>query len=201
MFDKKDLKALEKIGCQTLLDLALQIPKSYENYFLAQKPQSGEMQLLDVEVMAITKRPKYLQLSLFCHNFNRSMRGIIFYFKPFHFISFKEGNRLFVYGKIERQEQLQIVQPKIIAPSGVDTVCVKYRSKSIGKYIDKYLHIEALHDCGLNYTIAELIIDIHYPDEAFVKAYKSEKGFSKKHLYALKFVELFTYLDKLHKKK
>ena len=200
---KEDSELFKKLGLSNILDLAVLAPTSYEDLTLKNFYIIGQNTLLDATIMSAIKTNKILKLKLFAHNLDREINGVIFNSTYFHVKNFIVGSRVFLYGRIEDNFGLQIVQPKIIKEYGEITpkYKTKLRNKTVIIFMKKYLTRENLLEYGLKEEIVESILKIHNPDFDFLKSYVLSEGFSGKYLYALKYVEIFNYILKLSKLK
>ena len=203
MQSKEDSELFKKLGLSNILDLATLAPTSYEDLTLKDFFIVGQNQLIDATILNATKSTKVLKLKLFAHNLNQEINGIIFNSTYFHVKNFNSGTRLFLYGKIEDNFGLQIVQPRIVKEYGEITpkYKTKLRNKTIMTLLKKYLTKENLLSFGLKEEVVESVLKIHNPDFEFLKGYVAQEGFSGKYLYALKYIEIFNHILKLSKLK
>jgi ATP-dependent DNA helicase RecG len=200
--DPADASRLKKLGVTSYLDLALLLPKSYENSFLNTTPALNQKNTIQVKVLRATWSPKALSLRFFCTTWDEEISGVIFSAKPYHRAMFKVGSELDLNGKVEWQNgRLSIIQPQII--SELNKLTPRYKTplqnKTVLALIDKYLHVEKLIDEGLSQEEAQTIYSLHKPSVA--KAIELERGYSEKVLHVIKFVEIYNYLKILQKKK
>ena len=200
---KEDSELFKKLGVSNILDLASLAPSSYEDLTLKNFYIPNQNQLIDATIKSSVKTNKILKLKLFSHNLNRDLNGVIFNSTYFHVKNFSVGSRLFLYGRIEENFGLQIVQPRIVKEYGEITpkYKTKLRNKTIISLMKKYLTEQNLLSYGLREDVVESILKIHYPDYEFLKQFVSNDGFSGKYLYALKYVEIFNHILKLSKLK
>ncbi len=201
---KEDQKSFEKLSVKSALDLALIIPKSYEDHYLSTKLKAGEFHTLKATIKSSSYHPKYLKLTLFAHNLNRELSGIIFHPRKYHYEKFQVGTKHFLYGKIEYlYEKYQITQPQILQE--INKITPKYKSrlqnKTILSLMKKYLKKESLLEEGLDEKKWQILEQIHFPNREFVKSFKESGGFSKEILLFIKYLEVFNYLKELSKKR
>ena len=201
--NKEDSELFKKLGVSNILDLASLAPTSYEDLTLKEFYVANQNQLIDATIKSTAKTNKILKLKLFSHNLNREINGIIFNSTYFHVKNFSVGSRLFLYGRMEENFGLQIVQPRIVKEYG--EITPKYKSKLRNKTIitlmKKYLTKENLLSYGLKEEVVESVLKIHNPDLKFLKQFTSCEGFCNKYLYALKYIEIFSHILKLSKLK
>jgi len=198
-FDTQDKERFKKIGVESLLDLSLLLPKTYENNFLSTSLRIDFDNVLDVTVLSKSDVGKFLKLRFFCHNLNQEIAGIIFHPKLFHKKIFAIKSRIYIRGKIEYNYNIySIVQPKII--KNINIIDVKYKNCVIKNLIDKYISKTALEEEGLDKKTAFIISLFHNPTISFLNNFQ-KNGYNEEELYALKYVEIYNYLKKLSSKK
>ncbi len=198
-FDKEDELNLKKLKINSLLDLALLIPSSYEDNFLSNELYPGKVCVIDAEVKTLQRVPKYLKVKFYSFKFDKEIEGIIFHPKPFHNKLFSYGARVFIKGKIEQNfGRVSIIQPKTVTE--VNTISSKYktplRNQTVKKLIDKYIIKERLLKEGLSLKEADDLLLFHHPTHTFL-----EQRDSFRYIRTLKFIEIFNHLKKLSSKK
>ena len=202
-----DREFIKKLKISNLLELALFTPNSYEDYIVKTYPIIGTNQLIEATIERLERTPKILKVKLYSHNFNQYIRGVIFHSTYYHEVNFKPGKRLFLYGRMEDNFGLQIVQPKIVEISQViGQIVPKYKSSlknsDILTFIKRHLTKEGLQKYCLSDDKIEKLLKIHFPDEAFYISYiKNENYFSPEYLYVLKYTEIYNHIMKLSKLK
>ena len=230
-FEPADRAQLAKIGVTSLLDLALCLPKSFEDTTLSQEPREGRV-CAGVELTNVARaRGGILSATAFCKEWNTSLKIVIFNAKAWHFGAFKRGKEMIISGVCSRAfGGWQVINPKIITKTG--EILPRYKSAlkddALKKLIAKYVNLGALINEGLRENEAKFLTDLQESNEnsvrilALLKAQISGKSenlgadkiaeissenFSgrdfelKSGLEILKFVEIFNYLKKLSSKK
>ena len=195
----KEKEQFKEFGFSSILDLALFTPTSYEDLTLKQAPILDTNQLIDATINSVTKTPKYLKLRLFAHNFNKELSAIIFNPRYFHQKNFIAGSRYYLYGRLEQNFGLQMVQPKILNEIG--EITPKYKKRSIKALIKKYVIKENLLAFGLKEEIVDSLLKVHFPDQKFYILYIKNNSYHDKYLKALKYTEIFNHILKLSKLK
>ncbi|MCD8213940.1 MAG: ATP-dependent DNA helicase RecG, partial [Campylobacter sp.] len=77
-FEQKDKEELAKIGVISLLDLALILPKSFEDTTLADEPSEGQI-CVEVAVKSVTRARGGTLLALaFCERCQTNIKIVIF---------------------------------------------------------------------------------------------------------------------------
>ena len=201
-FDEKDRINLKKIGVTTLLDLALKLPKSFEDTSLAAAPKDGHVSVA-VEIKSAYRQGGMLHAVCWCEAWEQSVKIVIFNAKPWHHGAFKVGKSVFVSGKCAyAYGSWQLTNPKIVTK--INEIIPKYkltlRDDSFKNLIQKYVNLPNLLDAGLAPKEAEFLLDLHRGDEksvAILDALVRENTGAE----MLKFVEIYNYLKKLNAKK
>jgi len=187
---KEDLEKLKKIGVKSPLELALIKPKNYEDNHLYPYvlPTS---QAFEAEILEVKKSSKITRIKFYLKNINQIIWGVFFQFKKWHESVFKTGNILYIRGEIKNN---QIVQPKPITK--INEITPVYKTslniRSLRALIKKYITLQNLSLLPEN--IAKTLFFMHFPQS-------KEHTDDKKITYALKWAEIFNYLNKLNHKK
>ena len=230
-FEPADRAQLAKIGVTSLLDLALCLPKSFEDTTLSQEPREGRVCAV-VELTNVARaRGGILSATAFCKEWNTGLKIVIFNAKTWHFGAFKRGKEMIISGVCSRAfGGWQVINPKIITKTG--EILPRYKSAlkddALKKLIAKYVNLGALINEGLRENEAKFLTDLQESNENSVRilallkaqisgrsdnlgadkiAEISGENFSgrnfelKSGLEILKFVEIFNYLKKLSSKK
>lgn len=200
-FEEKDRENLEKLGVKNLIDLALILPSSYEDLSLSSQPNPSCFNTTEIEVYSSFRSFSVLKISAFSSAWQSYIQITIFHPKAFHYSLYKAGRKLFIYGKCEKAfESYNFVNPKIV--QNVGKINFKFKQKikdaEILKLKAKYINEENLLTFGLSEREAKnLMIFNQVSKEAvekiFARSEKDEKF--------LKFIEIFSYLKKLHSKR
>ncbi len=199
-FEEADREKLKKLGVNSFLDLALNIPTKYENNYLTNRLEIGKEAVLEVAVLDRAQTPKFLKVRFFSPFFDREIGGIIFHPKAFHKKLFCIGCKLFVKGKIEKSfgGKVTIVQPKSI--SDINSINVKYKTKlknqSVKELVKKYVTIQNLLKSGLKENEAKTLYSYHFP-----KPDDLQRVTDFRDLKTLKYIEAFNYFRKLSRKR
>ena len=204
LLKSEDRERLKKIGVSNLLDLALIAPSRYENLYISNTPKIGFNNVLDATILSTSYNPKFMKLTLYAHNLDMELQGIIFHAGKFHFETFKSQNRLYVLGKLDMNyEKLQIVQPQVLEE--IDTIVPKYKTKLQNKtmlrLIKEQVTKEALLDLGIDAKMVDTLYQMHNPSVEFVNAFEKEGTFSDETLHTLKYLEIYNHIQKLSEKR
>jgi len=192
-----DSEKFKKLGVINLLDLALLIPKSYENSYINQTPALNQFNTLHVKVLR-SNLSRVLSLRFFCETWDQEISGVVFSPKPYHRSIFRVGESLHVRGKIEwNQGKISILQPIVITQ--INTILPKYKTvlqnRTMISLIKKYLTCKGLEEEGLSKEEVDIVMSLHFPSST----YKDE--LSSKALHVIKFLEIYNFIKKLNKKK
>ena len=163
VFEAKDAATLQKAGITTLLDLALLLPKSFDDLSLGGAPCAGES-TAEVECLFQHRRGSMLIVTAHCLSWEREIKIVIFNAKSWHFGAFKRGKKFFIHGKCDESfGSWQFVNPKIV--SEVGKIAPKYKASlsdaAAQKLIKKYLSADMLLACGLRAPEAAVLLALH----------------------------------------
>ena len=163
IFEAKDAAALQKAGITTLLDLALLLPKSFDDLSVGDAPCAGES-TAEVECLFQHRRGSMLIVTAHCLSWEREIKIVIFNAKSWHFGAFKRGKKFFIHGKCDESfGSWQFVNPKIVSEPG--RIAPKYKAAlsdaAAQKLIKKYLSADALLACGLRADEAAVLLALH----------------------------------------
>jgi len=194
---QKNSDKLKKLGVSNLLDLALLIPKSYENTYLNKTPVLNEFNTLHVKVLR-SNLSRVLSLRFYVEAWDQEINGVVFSPRPYHRALFKVGESLHVRGKIEwNQGKISIIQPIVVTQ--INTILPKYKiplqNRTMMALIKQYLTCKGLKEEGLSDEEAEIVMSLHFPSST------SKDSLSEKALRVIKFLEIYNFIKKLSKKK
>ncbi|MCR8697067.1 MULTISPECIES: ATP-dependent DNA helicase RecG [Campylobacter] len=194
----EQIKELKELGIASLLDLALILPKSFEDLRIKNQPNSGDNSV-EIEIKSTLTRPNTLNVLAYCISWDCSVSIVIFNAKAWHYASFKRGKRLYIYGKSVPYNGIwQFSNPKIITKVGQIIPHYKrsIKDSQIQKLIQKYISLDSLIAQGLEAKEANEILSLHNLNET-----NSALNLTPKQMEILKFIEIFNYLKKLSVKK
>ena len=201
-FEASDRAKLLKIGVLSLLDLALVLPKGFEDTTIAKSPREGQV-CINVKITSLASRPGMLTALAFCEQWQSSVKIVIFNAKSWHYGAFKTGKEMAIYGLCSYAfGSWQIVNPKITTKIGqiVPKFKTELKDEELKKLILKYLNLQNLLDEGLNEKEAKFLADLQRLDEQSVQILYRLKN-EGEGVEILKFVEIFNYIKKLSAKK
>ncbi|MEN4046450.1 ATP-dependent DNA helicase RecG [Sulfurimonas sp. NWX367] len=185
-----------KLGINSVLELALLVPHTYEDYRLHEKLLPQKAQLIDATVESVYKAPNSIQITFFAHNLGHTVQGVLFRPKPYMLHQFKVGERDCYYGVIDcKQGHCSMSMPKKVSKVGMITPKYKtaLRSDVMQRLVQNCLTKENLLHVKLREDIAEELLALHFPTDEFLQ----NKEYSEKTRKALKYTELFSYMQML----
>lgn len=197
-----DKKELDKLGVKTLIDLALILPKNFEDLTLSELPNEGDNTVL-IECKFMLNKGSFLSITAFCVTWNLDIRVIIFNARPWHYGAFKNGKKIYINGKSSFYNSTwQFTNPKIITKIG--EILPKYKlslkDNKITFLIEKYLNKDGLLKEGLNDQESSFLLSLHQKSKESIKLVKNLE-LDNNSLEMVKFIEIFNYMKKLSKKK
>lgn len=201
-FDIKDRSNLEKIGVTSLLDLALLLPKKYDDLSVKNSPNDGE-NVVEIEIKYQTRKLNILQITAFCITWQCDVKIIIFNARKWHFATFKSGKKMFIHAKSSfAYGSWQFVNPKIVTKIGEILPHFKrdIKDQDIANLIHKYITYENLLSQGLNENEANLLLNLHKNNSQSIEILSNLKE-HKEIFTTIKFVEIYNYMKKLSTKK
>ena len=190
------------MGVSSLLDLALILPKSFDDLSVKIEPNEGD-NTVEIETKTLQSRNFILNIIAFCYTWNCDIKITIFNARAWHFGAFKKGKKFFIHGKSNFNFGFwQFVNPKIVTKIGEISPHYKLDLKdaSVQEILKKYINYDALIQEGLNEVEANFIIQIHKNSQNSVKIIKN-LDLNEKDRKILSFIEIFSYLKKLRAKK
>ena len=193
---KEQTSKFEKLGISSWSQLALMIPHSYEDFRLHNKLQIHLPQLIDATVESVYRGANSLQVTFFAHNFGHTLSGVLFRPKPYMMHLFNVGERDYFYGQIEcNAGQCSMNMPKKVTQAGAITPKYKsaLRNDVMGRFVAQNLSVENLQQEGINTEVIHEVLKLHFPGDAVLK----NSQLSEEALYALKYIELFSYMKML----
>ncbi|MBL0686549.1 MAG: ATP-dependent DNA helicase RecG [Sulfurospirillum sp.] len=195
--NKTDTDKLKRLRVSSLLDLALLIPKSYDNTHINKTAIPNEINTIHVKVLS-SNLSKVLNLKFWCETWNREINGVVFSPKTYHRALFRVGEILYIRGKIEYQnEVLSIIQP--LVATKINTIVSKYKTVLQNRVMinltKKYLTTKDLKENGLSEKEINVVMSLHFP----VSSCKHE--LSPHVLHVMKSLEIYNFMKKLSTKK
>lgn len=198
---------LQKLKVSDILDFIIHyLPKSYTDTTPSTTLTPHTNAVLRVKIHTLSSlgfgKNARLRIHAYLCDFQKDIELFIFHPKPFHKTTFASDKELYIMGKLELyQGKFSLIQPKIITQ--INTITPHFKTTLLKNQTMIQLSqtlITQENLCFLPKHIAQDIYEIFHPNADFV-ANHNANGFSSKHLYALKFVEIYRHLFSLSRKK
>jgi len=193
---------LRKLKIYTLLDLALQVPASYNDTTLSTSIESGKVHTFESTVKELHSHNGRLIVRFFLPAFSQQLQGIFFRTTPYHYQTFSVGSSHVIQGRVEQYRgNYQMSQPRSLKSHG--EIIPKYKcsikQEEMRHLIKRYLSEKALIEEGLLPREAEVVMNLHFPSTLH-SIY--EKGdYRSETVRVLKLVEAYNHIRKLAAKK
>lgn len=205
--DKPTLNQLKKLKVNDILDFIIHyVPKSYTDTTPSTTLIPHTNAVLRVKIKALDTigfgKNARLRIHAWLCDFDKDIELLIFHAKPFHKTTFAVDKELYIIGKLELyQGRLNLIQPKIITE--INTITPHFKTTLLKNQTMLQLSRTLITQENLAFLpkhIAQDIYEIFHPNANFV-ALHNANGLSSKHLYALKFAEIYRHLFLLSRKK
>jgi len=193
---------LTRLKVKTLLDLALILPKSYDDNRLSETIEIGEQITVQAVVKSTYSSSQGFRVLFYLPKFKKSIYGVFFRASTYHYQTFKVCSSHIIQGKISLfHEKWQIIQPKSIKSYG--DIIPKYKTplkESIFRVlIRQFVTKNALEREGLTPKEVETILRLHFPKQ--FKWQNPTTKYSDDAVFILKMVEAFNHIKKMTKKR
>lgn len=201
---------LKKLKCKSILDLVLKVPRSYQNLFeippFASLPTQG---VLKVQIHSVEQKQKVLKFKAFVPSFHQEVDLVFFHPKPFHKILFKIGEDVYIYGILQKRSNLghlilEMIQPKKVKEIGLILPIFSkqlFKNSQISSLARSLITKENLSQTPLPKEIIQALLPIFHPTLSFFEEFQKHNAFPLQSIKALKFTEVFSYLEKMRSKK
>lgn len=202
--DAADAEKLQKIGCKTVLDLALLAPRGYEDHSIHTSPITAVPIAFRAKLSGVRQLPGRLLVELYGVDFEEAIEAVYFSPKPFHKAMFVGKEELILYGKLEMfGSKLQCAHPKILSKEGDIEPLYKtaLRADVFSRLVKKLVTVEGLLSHGLPRHIAQALFDMHSPKPSDLVDFDERFKLPRRFVEALKFGEIFSHLKALRSKK
>lgn len=196
-------ESLKQLGCKNILEVILITPKGYNNTLLISNLDSlPAFGVLQAQILSTHRTPKTLQISAFLPHFHTPLKITIFHPKKFHSSLFPIGSTLYLQGKLQKDYELEMIHPKIIKRFGeITPIYEKRKGINLLELTQKLVTEQNLINTPIPKEFIPHILYIFHPTPSFYEQYTLHKTFPPHSLKALKFIEVFLYLQSLQKKK
>ncbi len=189
---------LEKLGCKDLIDLALLMPKKFEDLRLNDTPILNEINT--AKVIIKSKRQlagRRLSCVAYCINWDCECTITIFNARPFHNAIFALNKELIIHEKASEYAGLiQFVNPKVIKNEGEISPIYMIKGisdKNISAIKKKYLNYESLKKYKLTDEHIKLLLAMCENNTKSIELLNSNTLNE-----CLKFVEIYHHINKIN---
>ena len=189
---------LEKLGCKDLIDLALLMPKKFEDLRLNDTPILNEINT--AKVIIKSKRQlagRRLSCVAYCVNWDCECTITIFNARPFHNAIFALNKELIIHEKASEYAGLiQFVNPKVIKNEGEISPIYMIKGisdKNISAIKKKYLNYESLKKYKLTDEHIKLLLAMCENNTKSIELLNSNTLNE-----CLKFVEIYHHINKIN---
>lgn len=191
-------KDLEKLSCKDIVELALLMPKKFDDLRLNNEPVLNELNCTKVIIKSKKQLTgKRLSIIAYSYNWECECTITIFNLRPFHNALYAINKELIIYGKLgDFAGLLQFINPKIIKDSGEITANYLIKGvsdKEICKIKNKYLTYEALKEFNLLDEHIKLLLIMKENSQEAMKLLNSKELNE-----CLKFVEIYHHIKRLN---
>lgn len=183
------------------------IPKSYESTYLLKELKEGVRGVVCVQITASRFYKNMLFIESTSESFKQNISIVIFNAKAFHTQIFARGKTLNVLGTLSFRAdnythtlKPTMVNPKVV--SQTDTITASFKKRGITlENMQKKITLQALLDSNIPKHYANAILKIYNPTYEFFQDYIQTKNLPNDCIDAIKFCEIFLYLQRLSHKK
>ncbi|CAM4184931.1 ATP-dependent DNA helicase RecG [Campylobacter armoricus] len=196
--DEKDLELLHTLGVKNCIDLALILPKKFDDFRISKFPKDTFC-TQNVKITSIQNHHSQLFMLCECLEWGIKANIVIFHPNKWHFKIFKYNALVCIYAKMNFFNGIwQFINPKIV--KNIGQIVPKYqingiKDENIQKLISKYVNEANLQALKLEQKYINLLLNLHnYKD---LKIYENFNIFIKD----LKYIEIFNHLRRLKGKK
>ena len=103
MISKEDLTKLSKLHITNILDLALLVPKKYENNIVLNYITNNE-QIFQAKILSTTKNPKFTKVKAHLLNVDLIVDLLYFNIKPWQIKQFSTNPTIYIKGIIKKYQ-------------------------------------------------------------------------------------------------
>ena len=186
----------ERLGIESLVDLALLLPKRLKDEAQATDCELGKNLAVQIEVMSKESVSNRLQIRAWCKSLEQECLITIFNPLRWHYAKFKDS--LIIYGKASAYKGLlAFSNPKVLSSFGeLEPLWLirGVKDQDIAKLIQKRLSEEGLIKEGLRQNDARFLCQLH-------QDYGQVELDNSSFLRRLKFIEIYAYLVAINRQK
>lgn len=199
---KEDASLFKKLSINNILDLALLLPKSIDDFTISKEFKDGHFCTQEVVILSANfVQGTRLQGLCYCKNIDKKASFVIFNAKKWHLALLKVNSEHVFYAKLSFfNNSYQFINPKFIKKSGVFVPRYKIngvKDDMIQGLIQRYVNAKNLSSYSLDEKYISLLLMLHRYDKTSFDAFKNLDVY----IRDLKFIEIFNFLRRLRLKK
>jgi ATP-dependent DNA helicase RecG len=194
----------KRLKIKTLLDLALILPKSYEDNRLSDSIEANSVVTVEATVEGLYPNYSGLRVKFYLPKFNRFIYAIFFRATSYHYGILSRGSKHTIKGRVTLfKRSLQITQPKFLKERECESIIPKYKSPIkehlLKSLISTYIKRDNLIKEGLNSKEIKALLTLHFPMKEGWQ--NPTTDYSDRLIEILKSIEAFNHLKKLKSKR
>lgn len=199
---------LAKIGITNLFEAILFTPKSYTNTNILKHLNKDSINegVLRIKILSKKQLGRILKIESLILDFDEFLEITIFNAKPFHNKIFTSDKEIYILGCFEFNGIWRVIQPKITTNINkiiMNFPTTKMQNNNLNDIFREIINKEDLFSLGFTNDIIDSIWTIFHPESSqdYLIEFTKNNGLFGKYLNAIKFVEIFYYMQSLRRKK
>lgn len=199
---------LAKIGITNLFEAILFTPKSYTNTNILNHLNKDSINegVLRIKILSKKQLGRILKIESLILDFDEFLEITIFNAKPFHNKIFTSDKEIYILGCFEFNGIWRVIQPKITTNINkiiMNFPTTKMQNDNLNDIFREIINKEDLFSLGFTNDIIDSIWTIFHPESSqdYLIEFTKNNGLFGKYLNAIKFVEIFYYMQSLRRKK
>lgn len=199
---------LAKIGITNLFEAILFTPKSYTNTNILKHLNKDSINegVLRIKILSKKQLGRILKIESLILDFDEFLEITIFNAKPFHNKIFTSDKEIYILGCFEFNGIWRVIQPKITTNINkiiMNFPATKMQNNNLNDIFREIINKEDLFSLGFTNDIIDSIWTIFHPESSqdYLIEFTKNNGLFGKYLNAIKFVEIFYYMQSLRRKK
>lgn len=199
---------LAKIGITNLFEAILFTPKSYTNTNILNHLNKDSINegVLRIKILSKKQLGRILKIESLILDFDEFLEITIFNAKPFHNKIFTSDKEIYILGCFEFNGIWRVIQPKITTNINkiiMNFPTTKMQNNNLNDIFREIINKEDLFSLGFTNDIIDSIWTIFHPESSqdYLIEFTKNNGLFGKYLNAIKFVEIFYYMQSLRRKK
>lgn len=199
---------LAKIGITNLFEAILFTPKSYTNTNIIKHLNKDSINegVLRIKILSKKQLGRILKIESLILDFDEFLEITIFNAKPFHNKIFTSDKEIYILGCFEFNGIWRVIQPKITTNINkiiMNFPTTKMQNNNLNDIFREIINKEDLFSLGFTNDIIDSIWTIFHPESSqdYLIEFTKNNGLFGKYLNAIKFVEIFYYMQSLRRKK